>query len=178
MATARFNYLNLLLFICFSLLASGFQTTFWYQLFGSIPAPQVWLIIILYLALFRKTLTSISIIYLIALFLNPLTGMPLGYVWLTLGLLFMAANYAKKRVFWPGSRYFLIASFLFSLSYQIIYFSISRWMDTNPAPVHFFPRLFDILLTTSVAVPIFLFLTWVDKITDQDTLPESTGAEA
>lgn len=173
----RYNFFNLFAVFLIALFLSGIQTTFWFQIFGSMPAPQFWLIMILYLILFRKPFEGIMTIYLVGLILNPFTSMSLGMIWMTLFILFVSMSFVKKRVFWPGSRYFLMASFGLSIAYHLVYYFLSRWLETNPAPISFFHRFFEVIFTTLVAVPMYAVLSWVDQMTNKEILPESGGAE-
>ena len=173
----RFNFLNLIFIVLIALFLSGLQTTFWFQVFGSLPAPQFWLVMILYLILFRKPTEGILTIYLVGLILNPFTGMPLGMIWATLLILFVMMSFVKKRVFWPGPQYFLIASLGLSVAYHVVYFILSRALEANPAPISFFHRFFEILFTTLVSVPLYTALAWIDHMTSKEILPESGRAE-
>lgn len=177
MPAIRYNYVNLILILVVTLVLSGVQTTFWFQIFGSLPAPLMWLNLVLYLVLYRKPLEAILTIYLIGLFLNPFTAMPLGVLWLTLFLLFVVTSFLKKRVFWPGSRYFLMASIAISIAYHVIYFIISKYFEPNPATFNFFHRFFEIVFTALTSVPLYMFFTTIDRVTHKETLPESGGIE-
>lgn len=178
MPAIRFNFINLLLVVVIALVLSGAQTTFWFQIFGSLPAPLMWLNLVLYLILYRKPIEAIMTIYLIGLFLRPFTAMPLGVLWLTLLILFLCMSFVKKRVFWPGSRYFLMASFGIAITYHISYFIISKWFETNPATFSFFHRFFEIVFTALTAIPLYIFFSAMDRLTNKETLPESGGIEA
>lgn len=173
----RFNFLNLFMIFLIALFLSGLQTTFWFQIFGSLPAPQFWLIMILYLILYRKPFEGIMTIYFVGLVLNPFTAMPLGMIWMTLFILFICMSFVKKRVFWPGSRYFLMAAFGLSVAYHIVYFILSRWFEANPAPISFFHRFFEIVFTSLISVPMYSILSGMDQLTNKEILPESGGAE-
>ena len=173
----RFNFLNLIFIILIALFLSGLQTTFWFQIFGSLPAPQFWLNMILYLILFRKPIEGILTVYLVGLILNPFTAMPLGMIWATLLILFVCTSFVKKRLFWPGSRYFLMASFGMCLAYHVVYFVLSRWLEINPAPISFFHRFFEIVFTTLISVPMYMGLAAIDHLTSKEILPESGRAE-
>ncbi|PIS10497.1 MAG: hypothetical protein COT73_09125 [Bdellovibrio sp. CG10_big_fil_rev_8_21_14_0_10_47_8] len=178
MTGVRYNFLNLAILLLTTLLFSGFQTTFWFQIFGSLPSPQLWLNLILYLILFRSRLEGIFTIYLLGLTLNPFTAMPLGILWLNLMLIFGLMTFIKKRVFWPTSRYFFMASLGVGFIYHVSYFLISRLFESNPAPVLFFHRFFEILFTALTAIPIYTFMTWVDRFTGKEILPESAGGDS
>lgn len=172
MPQVRFNFINLLVVILLSLVLSGLQTTFWFQIFGSLPAPLLWLNLVLYLILYRKPMEAILTIYLVGLFLRPFTAMPLGVLWLTCFVVFCLVGFVKKRVFWPGTRYFFVASIGISISYHIAYFFISRWFETNPATFSFFHRFFEVVFTALTSVPLFVTFSFLDRVTNKETLPE------
>lgn len=178
MPSIRFNFVNLILLLLMALILSGLQTTFWFQIFGSLPAPLLWLNLVLYLTLYRKPFEGILTVYLIAIFLRHFTAMPLGILWLTLLIIFLVMNFIKKRVFWPGPRYFFMASVGIGICYHVCYFLISKWLETNPATFSFFHRFFEIVFTALSSVPIYVTLSWLDHVTHKETLPESGGLEA
>jgi hypothetical protein len=174
----RFNFLNLILIMLIGLVLCGLQTTFWFQILGSIPAPLLWLNLVLYLILYRKPMEGILTIYLFGLFLRPFTAMPLGVLWMNLLIIFGVMSFVKKRVFWPSFRYFVTASFGLSVCYHIVYLVISHWFEANPATVSFFHRIFEVIFTTVTAAPLYYILSWVDRVTHKETLPESGNLEA
>lgn len=178
MPAIRFNYLNLILMMLIGLLLSGLQTTFWFQIFGSLPAPLLWLNLVLYLILYRKPMEGILTIYLFGLFLRPFTAMPIGVLWLNLLVVFALMSFVKKRVFWPSSRYFVTASLGVAITYHLSYLLISRWFEINSATVSFFHRFFEVVFTTVTAAPLYFVLSWVDRVTHKETLPESGNLEA
>ncbi len=172
MPQLRFNFINLLVVIVLGLLLSGLQTTFWFQIFGSLPAPLLWLNLVLYLILYRRPLEAILTIYFLALFLRPFTAMPLGVLWLSLLLVFVLVSFVKKRVFWPGSRYFFIASIGISIAYHVVFFILSRWVEDNPATFSFFHRFFEVVFTALTSIPLFVVFSLMDRVTNKETLPE------
>jgi len=173
---ARFNFLNLIMLIILALVLSGIQTTLWFQIFGSLPAPLLWLNLVLYLILYRKQVEGILTIYFLALFLRPFTAMPIGMLWMTLLIVFALVSFVKTRVFWPGTRYFLIASFGTSVAYHLAYLGISAWFEPNPATISFFHGFFEIIFTGLTSIPLFIVFSFLDRLTQKETLPE--GIEA
>ena len=178
MPAVRFNFLNFILILVVGLILSGLQTTFWFQIFGSLPAPLLWLNLVLYLILFRKPMEGILTIYVLALFLRPFTAMPLGVLWLSLLAVFVVMSFVKKRVFWPSSRYFIFASLGIALCYHLAYLLTSAWFEVNSANVNFFHRFFEVLFTMVTAAPLYYVLSWLDRVTNKEILPESGSAEA
>lgn len=177
MSLARINPVNLLLILLLTVLLSGFQTTFWYQVFGNLPSPLLWINLVLYLILYRKSFEAILTIYGIGLLLHPFTAMPLGYLWLSLLSAFVVMTFIKKRVFWTGSRYFFLASIAIGLTYHLSYFLISRVLEPNPAALNFFHRSFEIIFTALTSIPMYALLAWIDQITHKEILPEGGSAE-
>lgn len=178
MNLARLNYMNFLVLLITTFLLSGFQTTFWFQIFGSLPAPLLWLNMVLYLILYRRQTEGILTIYALAFAINPFTAMPIGILWLNALILFVVMHFIKKRVFSPGPRYFIQASFGIAIAYHVSYFSLSQFFEGNPATVSFFGRSFEILFTGLTAAPMFWLMSNIDKWTNKEILPESGGAEA
>lgn len=177
MTLVRLNPFNLFLIFLLTVLLSGFQTTFWFQVFGNLPSPLLWLNLVLYLILYRKSLEAILTVYGIGLLLHPFTAMPLGFLWLHLLIAFAVMTFIKKRVFWTGSRYFFLASIGIGLTYQLSYFLISQWLEKNPASLNFFHRSFEIFFTALASIPMYALLAWVDQITQKEILPEGGSAE-
>jgi len=177
MPAYRFNFFNLAVIALTTLILSGLQTTFWFQIFGSLPSPQLWLNLVLYLTLYRKPFEGILTIYLVGLILDPFTAMPLGVLWLNLLIIFALMSFVKKRVFWPSSRYFLMASFGLSLAFHISYYLLSHWLDINHASLNLFHRFFEIVFTGLTSVPMWRGRSWLEHLTRKELLPESGGAE-
>lgn len=174
---SRLNPLNLLLIFLLTILLSGFQTTFWFQIFGNLPSPLLWLNLVLYLILYRKSLEAILTVYGIGLLLQPFTAMPLGYLWLNLLIAFIVITFVKKRVFWTGSRYFFLASIGIGLTYHLSYFLISQGLERNPAALNLVHRSFEIIFTALASIPMYALLAWIDQITHKEILPEGGSAE-
>ena len=53
--------LNFLIFMAVLLLIAGFQTTFWFQIFGNVPAPLLWLNLIVYVTLYPVSYTHLTL---------------------------------------------------------------------------------------------------------------------
>lgn len=143
----------------------GFQTSFWFQLTGGAPAPQLWLLILLYLVLYRPYPHIMLGAYGFSFVLKSFSAIPFGIIWPLLFLLISPASYVKSRMFWPSTRYFIIASACFVSAFHILIFLLSHALDPNPTTLSFFSRLSEIILTTVFAAPLYWFLLWVDKWT-------------
>jgi hypothetical protein len=171
----RVNFLNYLFVAVFVLLCCGLQTTLWYQIFGNLPTPLLWLNLVLYLILYRSFMDGILTCYAVGVLILPFTAMPLGVLWSSLFVIFLAMRAVKKRIFWPGSRYFFLASLGIGIAYHLAYYITSHIVEANPAPFHFFHRFFEIVFTALTSVPIYGIMHWIDDNTGKEILPESGG---
>jgi hypothetical protein len=159
-------------------LATGFQTSFWAQIFGNLPAPLVWVLFILYFALYRKPLEAIGLSYFCAAQIYFFGWIPIGLLLLTILMFYGIVYTVKERILWPGSRYFLIASVPAIALYQILYLLNSLAFESIPVrDWMIFERLFQTLITPIFATPVYYLLKSWDKLTEQTPLIESGEIE-
>lgn len=168
---------NLFLLLVILLLLAGFETSFWFQFFSTIPAPMIWLNVMVYLALYRKPLRGILSIYLLSFALIGFTLIPLKMMWFPLMIVFFATHLVKSRVFWSGAGYFVIMCIASCLLYHTSFMLLSRWLEPNMASVSILNRMIQILLTPAFAWPIYRLLAFVDRITNTEDLQHSGGLE-
>lgn len=168
---------NFLIFVLVMALCCGFQTSFWFQLFGNVPAPLLWINIVIYIALYRKPQLGIWVVYALGFVAAAFSAIPLKMVFITLLLLFGVIYAVKSRVFWSGSGYYTIMSIFGAIMFHIIYFICSWVFERNHTPVQFLDRITQIILTPSFAFPIYWLLTRIDRWTHCEELKESGGVE-
>ncbi|MNJ94628.1 hypothetical protein D3C87_123300 [compost metagenome] len=174
----RWNLLtNSILFFVILILIAGFQTTFWFQLFGNVPAPLLWINLIVYVILYRKPFPALISIYALGFVLLAFTAMPLKMMWITLLLLFTLVYGIKSRVFWSGSGYYTIMCALSAVAYHLIYFVTSMVIERNPASFEIVDRLVQVILTPSFAFPMYWVLSKIDKLTRDELVHEPGGLE-
>lgn len=168
---------NYLLFLLAILIFAGFETTFWFQFFPTIPSPMIWLNVMIYLALYRKPVMGIFSIYTLSFALLGFTLIPLKMMWFPLLVIFFLTHLVKSRVFWSGAGYFVIMCFASCLLYHTSFMLISKWLEPNMASVSFLNRLVQILLTPAFAWPVYRILAWFDRMTNTEDLQHSGGLE-
>jgi hypothetical protein len=174
----RWNLLlNFLLLMAVLLAMAGFQTTFWFQLFGNVPAPMLWLNIIVYVTLYRNPFPGIFIVYAMGFVLLAFTSMPLKMMWLTLLILFTLVQGIRGRVFWSGSGYYTIMCSFSAVAYHIIYFFVSLAIEKNHANFELVDRIVQIILTPSFAFPVYWILAKIDKATNDDYMQAPGGMD-
>ena len=174
MIRTRYKILNalaiagLLFFLC------GLQTSFWYQFTGGAPAPQLWLLIIVYLTLYRDYFTAIFSSYaLSSLVVLAFTAAPLGLFWSVLFGLVSISSFLKRRLFWSSARNFVIGAVGMTTLYHILMVVFSRVLERDPSPFQVGTRLSEIALSSLCALPVF----WVMQSLDRWTLREIISNE-
>lgn len=178
MPPARLQPLNLFFTFLIAYVLSGLQTTFWYQIFGDLPVPQVWLLIVLYVLLYRTPWWSWIEVYALALVFAAFTSTPLGILWMKFFAVCLLVTFVKNRIFWTGPRYFLIASFGVTFSYQVISLLVSQIFEDNPAPIEVLNFLANMIVTPLFALAIYWLMSMIDSYTRKDpTLDSHRGAE-
>lgn len=167
--------LNFLILIAGLILLAGMQTTFWFQLFGNVPSPLLWLNLVVYVALYRKPFPAIFTIYAMGFALLAFTSMPLKMMWINLLILFILVYGIKSRVFWTGSGYYTIMCAFSAVAYHVIYFLSSILIEKNPASFDLLERIVQIILTPSFAFPMYWVLLKIDKLSQDELMPEARG---
>ncbi len=164
-------FFSLLLFTVF---ATSLQTTLWYQLFGSIPGPLLWLLIICYINIYKKPTEGILLNYFLVIQIYFFGWLPIGFLWFLILILFGITMFIKKRIFWGGPRYFLYASTLSVVGYQILYLLCSYFFESiSVRELDLFERIFQIILTPLFSVPVYNFMKLLERWTDQVPLLET-----
>lgn len=171
------SILNFLALFAGLIFISGFQTTFWFQVFGNIPSPLLWLNLVVYITLYRRPFPAIFTTYLIGFSLLAFTAMPLKMMWINLLVLFALVYGIKTRVFWVGSGYYTIMCAFSAFAYHITYFLSSMVIEKNPASFEFIDRITQIIITPLFAYPMYWALEKIDKLCQDEVVPESRGLE-
>jgi hypothetical protein len=143
----------------------GIQTTFWFNWIGAGPTPQLWLNLILYLILYRPALSAFFISYWMGYIIAIFSAIPIGTIWPMFFVLVAIGSFLRRRFFWPSTRYFILSSLLISIGFQYGFYFLSHFVEPNPAPFAFFPRLIEVFMTTLVAGPQYWLFKWIDRLT-------------
>lgn len=174
----RWNLLlNVLIFLAVLMAIGGFQTTFWFQLFGNVPAPLLWLNLVVYVTLYRKPFPAIFTIYAMGFILLTFTAMPMKMMFFSLLILFTLVYGIKTRVFWTGSGYYTIMCTFSAVAYHVIFLLTSLVMEKNPASFEIVDRLVQIVLTPSFAFPMYWVLSKIDRVSQDELVHEPGGLE-
>lgn len=155
--------------LVFALFLCGVQTSVWPSLLGSVPAPQFWLCWILYISLYRGYFEALFMSYFFGLLMTSMTSLHLKVIWLSFLVLISTASFARNKVFWPGLRYFMIATFLMCLGWNFCAVGFSALFESKSIIPEFLPRLFEIALTTMASPVVYMVMTWLERFRPDDT---------
>lgn len=154
------------------------QTTMWFQLFHPVPAPNLWLPVVVYFSLYRPFKLGVSSIYLSGLFLATMTSQPLYLVLLNLLCIYFGLQILRLKFFWAGTGYFVmvctasvillhITSWLLSLNFETNFLRQPRWGAW----------IFQIFLMPFLAPIIFTIFRRIDNWT-QFQIPNEYGFDS
>ncbi len=169
--------INFFLVFLTLLLLAGFQSTFWYQFLGKIAAPMLWLNVLVFVMLYRRTLLAALSIYLMSYALLSFTSMPLEIMWISLILLFALVYLIKTRVFWSGPGYFTLISAFAVVAFHVIYFLCSIFIEKKQPSFEVMDRLIQFILTPTFAFPTYWLLKKIDDHSLDELTRETGGLE-
>lgn len=146
-----------------TVLICGVQTVIWPNLISSLPAPPFWLLLIVWVAVYRNERETILLIYLMGLLATSFTAMPLKMMLFSLMILYILIRRVKERVFWTGMPYFVIAGAASVTAFQVIYMILSAILE--PIRTAWLPldRLVVILWSAPAAIVIYWLMMKVDR---------------
>ncbi len=161
--------LNVLLFLLLTLILAGAQTTVWFLFFGASPAPALWMIVMTYLAIYRRPIEGLVVCYILGLFIGAFTAMPTGILIFEILISFLFLSALKRRIFWNSPFYFLIVTAIASLTFQLSEVVLMIAIDRNPISYfHWARRLEQMILTPFFAWPLYWVLVRLDRMTLDD----------
>lgn len=173
-----FFKMTVMTFLFFGL--CGFQTSTWPLIFGSFPAPHLWLTMVVFIVLRWPLYTGIFFSYFLGFILVFFTNAPLKMIWITLNLLYILTWTLKNRINSNSLVSFgtlsAFASFLFSL----IYIIISSVLEPNPTQVFFLHRLTECGLTFLISLPLYFMYNFIEdlfSVSEKWRGPASTSSQ-
>lgn len=157
------NILKLFVFGLFFFMGCGFQTSFWPNIITSIPSPQVWLIIILFITIRWNNLNYIFYIYFLSYCLTVFSEVPLKMLWTSLFVTYFILISVKKRIHLSGVFSFILLSFVGSFIFETTSYFLSGVLEPTPVAILFFDRLLQILVNFIFSYPLYFALEYLDK---------------
>jgi hypothetical protein len=157
------NILRLFAFGLFFFMGCGFQTSFWPNLITSIPSPQVWLIIILFITVRWNNLNYIFYIYFLSYCLTLFAEVPLKMLWTALFVTYFILISIKKRIHLSGVFSFILLSFAGSMIFELTTYFFSGVIEPTPVGFLFLDRVLQILVNFIFSYPLYFMLEFLDK---------------
>ncbi len=168
---------NVILFLLATLLLAAGQTSLWLQIFGYFPPPALWIPGLVYIALFRSTMTVVIVSHLIAIALATSTVMPEGLMMISCLAVALSVQVFKTRFYWTATTYFMLVCGLSTIVFHLYHYAASWVVGDHPLTA---PQLtawtIQALLTPLFAPILFPVFRWFDQITNRTEPPEITGA--
>ena len=141
----------------------AFQTSFWPFVLGSFPSPQLWLIMVIFIALKWPNIRAVLFSYFLGLIMTRYSYIPLKMAWTSLVALMLFVWIFKNRIHSTSLFYFSILATSGSFFYAVAYILISRWLEPNPTPIFFLHRLLEMGCNFLFSIPIYKFLEFIDQ---------------
>lgn len=161
--------INYLAFLIAFIFLGAFQTSLWMQLFGWFPAPYLWLTLLVFWVLNRDLWETIVMTYIIAAGAQGFTVIPFAHMLAICLLTVTAILVVKRRVYWEGSTFFMLASGAAVISFLIFSLLISWRYDQNHIQdITAFDWIITPLLTMFFSLPLHRLYMLLDRVTDKD----------
>lgn len=156
---------NLILFMIAQSLLITLQTSLWMQVLGDFPPPQFWIPAFVYWSLYRSSLENIAFLYFCVFAMSGATAIPQSLLLMLLVSIFFSLHYLKGRVYWSGSTFHMLTCGLAAILFPILHFIYSHFFETNPLhDPEIFYWIVSILMTMLIALPLYRFFTFIDRI--------------
>lgn len=170
---------NLLLFLTLSLFLCAIQTSLWFQIFGTFPSPQLWLLPLIHISLFRSFKSFLPSVYIIAFAVSsassmwPSTAMAAS---LAVGL---GVRFFKKRIYWDTATYGMMVAGGATFSFHLCQWLIHSFLSSEPLAIPDGVSWITQSLITPLFSPLVLRLCrWTDQWTNQVESGELIGGGA
>jgi hypothetical protein len=169
MKTLGQYFSNYLVFVIALLLLAALQSSLWLQLFGWFPAPQLWMPILVFWVLYRELWEGVLMVYLLTVVLSGFTALSFPHFLAVNLLTCLALVFAKRRVYWAGATFFMLATGA-CVAFFIFFSLLVSWRyDNNPVQdVSVFGWLMTLLLTMLVSLPLHFVFSWFDRFTHKE----------
>lgn len=158
---------NIFIYLLVALLLAALQCSLWLQLFGSFPAPYLWMTILTYWALHRTLKEAVIMGYLISLVVGAMTIAPVSHVLMANMATILAVVALKHRVYWTGSTFYMLSMSVATGTFFVSLGLISLMKDANPlAHIPLLHWLTSILFTTLMGLPLTGLYRFLDRMFD------------
>ena len=162
-ARLRF-YFKILIFTALFFISCGFQTSFWPNIITFIPSPQIWLIMVIFMAINWRPLFTIFYIYFLGYCITRFSEVPLKMMWSTLVVTYSTIWFVKNRIQLTGAFSFIVLTLFGSFIFEICYYNFSDFLETTPTSFMFIDRMLQILVNFRFSDPLYFMLKKFDTL--------------
>lgn len=155
-------YFKSLIFTLLFFIACGFQTSFWPNIVSFLPPPQVWLILMVFIAIKWPAPFGIFFIYFLGYCLTNFSDIPLKMIWFSMLIVYAGILLIKNRIQLTGVFLFIIISLFSSSAFEISYYYFSDMLEVTPTTFMFSDRLIQILMNFIFAYPLYILFNKID----------------
>ncbi len=156
--------LHFILISALGLLLAGFQTSFWFQMFGEVAPPLLWLVLFTYIIIYRTGMAALLQLVVLGMLLAYFSGVSLKVFYLCLLSYYCVIYFIKSRIFWSGAGYFLMMCSLGSIFYHVIFSVVTIMIERSRPEWLLVERATQILLTPAFAFPFFWLMQRLDSV--------------
>lgn len=156
--------LKYLSFTLFFFILCAFQTSLWPFIISFLPAPQLWLIFLVFIFLKWSGFSTVFYSYLLGYILTLFTLMPLKMSLLSILGIFGFVWIFKNRIHSSSLFLFSILCGACSLFYSVLYITISSSIEPNRTSLLFFDRILQAGITFLVSLVVYSVLDHLDRL--------------
>lgn len=165
MTKLRFRfYLKILLFTLLFFLFCGFETSFWPNIISFLPSPQLWLMMVFFIALKWNSVFAIFYIYFLGFCMTRFTYMPLKMAWTSLLVVSSVLASLKNRIQLSQMMTFAAFTLFGSILFEVAYVCFSFWLEKNPTQFYILDRMATVLMNFIFCYPVYALLSYLDQI--------------
>lgn len=167
---------NYLLFMGFLALFVAFQNSVWFQVLGSLPAPQMWIPVLVFWCIYREPHESVIMTYLLTAMISTQTSLTFA-MFLSINICIFASVWLiKQRFYWSGSGFYLLMSGVSTLLFFMLHTLFSLLLESNPLrQPEWFSWILSPLLTMFFALTFYYVFFLFDRITSKQIPREASG---
>lgn len=169
---------NVVLLLLAVVLLGTIQSSFWFQVFGYIPAPALWIPALIFISIFRSSTEAMIVTALFGFALSTMTAMSDGLLLSSMYMVTIGSRLFRKRIFWSTNSYTMIlcgfSAFFFHVFYWVLSLLFESTKLTSPQIVDW---IAEGLLTSLFAPTLFAFFHWIDRMTGQEESTRATSTE-
>ncbi len=167
---------NYLIFLGFLALFVAFQSSVWFQVLGSLPAPQMWIPVFVFWCIYREPHESVIMTYALTALVSTQTSLTFA-IFLSINVCIFASVWLiKQRFYWSGSGFYILMSGLSTLIFFILHLLFSLLLEDNPLTrPDWFSWALSPLLTMFFALIFYHVFFLFDRITAKEVPRETSG---